>query len=209
MPGAGEHTPLLGDGPSKTTRRLVVATSLLAGFLGALDLTSAYQWLSRSVAFLSQLTLTAVVATCIPTISSELRAFDRSSWIGTAYLWSNVTFTPLYGRLADILGRRRAFRQALALFTIGTLGCGAAPSFVALCVARFVAGMGGGGMGTVSSVVVSETFPPHLRGFYQGLNMMVFGAGLGLGGPIGGWLTELFGWRAAFYGKSSSSSLIY
>lgn len=141
------------------------------------------------------------MATCIPTISSELHSFDRSSWIGTAYLWSNVTFTPLYGRLADILGRRRAFRQALLLFTVGTLGCGVAPSFALLCLGRFVAGMGGGGMSTVSSVVVAETFPPALRGFYQGLNMMVFGLGIGLGGPIGGWLTETFGWRAAFFGE--------
>ncbi|EJT51517.1 multidrug resistance protein fnx1 [Trichosporon asahii var. asahii CBS 2479] len=190
MPGAGEHTPLLvASEPTPTTRRLVVATSLLAGFLGVLDLT--------------------IVATCIPTISSELHSFDRSSWIGTAYLWSNVTFTPLYGRLADILGRRRAFRQALLLFTVGTLGCGVAPSFALLCLGRFVAGMGGGGMSTVSSVVVAETFPPALRGFYQGLNMMVFGLGIGLGGPIGGWLTETFGWRAAFFAQIPIALTLY
>lgn len=114
-----------------------------------------------------------------------------------------MTFTPLYGRLSDILGRRRAYRQALLLFTAGTLVCGIAPSFALLCAGRFVAGMGGGGMGTVSSVVVAETFPPHERGLYQGLGMMVFGAGLGLGGPIGGWMTDRWGWRAAFYCEST------
>jgi MFS family permease len=145
--------------------------------------------------------LTAVVATCVPTIASELDAFDRESWIGTAYLWSNVTFTPLYARLSDAIGRRTAYLQALTLFTLGTLGCGLAPSFNALAVARFVAGMGGGGAGTVASIVLSESFPPEDRGFYQGLGFAVFGAGIGLGGPIGGWLTQAWGWRAAFYAQ--------
>lgn len=144
--------------------------------------------------------LTTVVATCIPTISSELHSFDRESWIGTAYLWSNVSFTPLYGRLSDMLGRRRAYEQALFLFTIGTALCGLAPNFLTLVLARFIAGMGGGGMGTVSSIITADSFPPKDRGFYQGIGFAVFGAGIGLGGPIGGWLTDQFGWRAAFYG---------
>jgi MFS family permease len=61
--------------------------------------------------------------------------------------------------------------------------------------------MGGGGMGTVSSIITSEIFPPQDRAFYQGLNFAVFGLGMGLGGPIGGVLTQYFGWRAAFFGK--------
>jgi MFS family permease len=119
---------------------------------------------------------------------------------GTAYLWSNVTFTPLYGRLSDLLGRRTAYLQALVLFTVGTALCGIAPTFGFLTVSRFLAGMGGGGMGTVASVLVADLFPPADRGFYQGLSFAVFGAGMGLGGPIGGALTQAFGWRAAFYG---------
>jgi MFS family permease len=168
-----------------------------------------------------RIALKAVVATCIPTISSELRTADQEAWIGklglngsrcgcpahtnsqgTAYLWSNVTFTPLYGRLSDLIGRRGAYLQALVLFTLGTILCGCAPNFTTLVFARFVAGMGGGGMGTVASVLIGEHFPPADRGFYQGLSFAVFGAGMGLGGPIGGWLTQNFGWRAAFYGES-------
>lgn len=112
-----------------------------------------------------------------------------------------MTFTPLYGRLCDLLGIRTAYKQALTLFTVGTLFCGLAPSFGVLIAARFVAGMGGGGMGTVSSVLTAHAFPPADRGFYQGIGFAVFGAGIGLGGPIGGWLTQHFGWRAAFYAQ--------
>lgn len=115
-----------------------------------------------------------------------------------------MTFTPLYGRLSDLIGRRNAYLQALILFTVGTFLCGCAPTFPVLVIARFIAGMGGGGMGTVASVLMSETFAPEDRAFYQGLTFTVFGAGIGLGGPIGGFLTQYFGWRAAFYGKSGS-----
>ena len=71
-----------------------------------------------------------------------------------------------------------------------------------LIAARFLAGMGGGGMSTVATVLIGETFPVADRGFYQGLSFAVMGAGMGLGGPVGGILTDRFGWRAAFYGTS-------
>jgi MFS family permease len=180
--------------PGRRAKHFIVVATLLTGFLSALDLTSELT---------EQPALTAVVATCIPTISSELQSAKREAWIGTAYLWSNVTFTPLYGRLSDLIGRRAAYLQALTLFTIGTLCCGLAPSFTALTVARFVAGMGGGGMGTVSSVLMADLFAPEERGFYQGLSFAMFGAGIGLGGPFGGLLTQYLGWRAAFYSESA------
>lgn len=125
---------------------------------------------------------------------------------GTAYLWSNVSFTPLYGRLSDLIGRKSAFLQATTLFSLGTLFCGLAPSLPVLALARFVAGMGGGGIGTVSSVIMADMFSPAERGFYQGLSFAVFGLGMGLGGPLGGALTQWFGWRAAFIGASRDQS---
>jgi hypothetical protein len=100
-----------------------------------------------------------------------------------------------------------AYLQALVLFTVGTAFCGIAPTFGFLTASRFLAGMGGGGMGTVASVLVADLFPPADRGFYQGLSFAVFGAGMGLGGPIGGALTQVFGWRAAFYGLFHSFSV--
>ncbi|WWC85698.1 uncharacterized protein L201_000564 [Kwoniella dendrophila CBS 6074] len=162
-------------------KRVIVATALLTGFLSALDLT--------------------VVATCISTISPELHSADQEAWIGTAYLWSSVTFTPLYGRLSDLIGRRASYIQAVSIFTIGTFGCGISKTFNLLIISRFIAGMGGGGIGTVSSVLMADIFTPAEQGFYQGLEFAVWGASTGLGGPIGGALTQLFGWRAAFYAQ--------
>ncbi|RSH89723.1 hypothetical protein EHS25_001708 [Saitozyma podzolica] len=152
---------------SRLRKRVIIGATLLTGFLSTLDMTSEpYPWT----------TLWSVVATCIPTISSELQTADKEAWIGTAYLWSNVTFTPLYGKPSDLFGRRNAYLQALVLFTVGTALCGCAPD---VPVARHRAG----------------------------LTFAVFGAGMGLGGPIAVALTQAFGWRAAFYAQLPLAAL--
>ncbi|SJL01651.1 uncharacterized protein ARMOST_04974 [Armillaria ostoyae] len=110
-----------------------------------------------------------VVATLLTPIGSHFNKSNQSSYIGTAYLLSVCCFTPLYGRLSDILGRKGAMLLALSLFGSGTIFCGMAPSMETLIAARAVAGMGGGGVMT------------------------------GIGGPLGGWINDAFGWQAAFY----------
>ncbi|KAF8165158.1 vacuolar amino acid permease [Crassisporium funariophilum] len=140
-----------------------------------------------------------VVATLLTPIGSEFNASNQSSYIGTSYLLSVCCFTPLYGRLADILGRKGAMLLALSLFGSGTIFCGLAPSMNALIAARAVAGMGGGGVMTVSSIAVSDFIPLKQRGLYQGMANILFGLGAGLGGPLGGWVNDMFGWRMAFY----------
>jgi len=140
-----------------------------------------------------------VVATLLTPIGSEFKASNQSSYIGTAYLLSVCCFTPLYGRLADILGRKGAMLVALSLFGSGTIFCGMAPSMNALIFARAVAGMGGGGVMTVSSIAVSDLVPLNQRGLYQGMANILFGLGSGMGGPLGGWVNDKFGWRTAFY----------
>lgn len=63
---------------------------------------------------------------------------SKCSWLGTSYLLSTATFTPLYGRLADIMGRRGAALLACSLFTVGTAICGLAPSMMSLIIGRLV-----------------------------------------------------------------------
>ncbi|KAF9535099.1 vacuolar amino acid permease [Crepidotus variabilis] len=134
-----------------------------------------------------------VVATLLTPIGSEFEASNEASYIGTSYLLSVCCFTPLYGRLADILGRKGAMLLALSLFGTGTILCGMAPSMKALLVARTIAGMGGGG------ITVTDLIPLKQRGLYQGVANVLYGLGAALGGPIGGWANDNFGWRSAFY----------
>ncbi|TFY79402.1 hypothetical protein EWM64_g4611 [Hericium alpestre] len=102
------------------------------------------------------------------------------------------------GRLSDILGRKGAMLLALTFFGGGTLLCGLAPSMEALIAARALAGVGGGGVMTVSSIAVTDLIPLKQRGLYQGMANILFGLGAGIGGPLGGWLNDTFGWRSAF-----------
>ncbi|KAJ3853012.1 vacuolar amino acid permease [Lentinula lateritia] len=139
-----------------------------------------------------------VVATLLSPIGSHFNKLNQSSYIGTAYLLSVCCFTPLYGRLSDILGRKGAMLLALTLFGSGTLSCALAPTMESLIAARAVAGMGGGGYWPVSSIVVTDLIPLKQRGLYQGMANILFGLGAGIGGPIGGWINDVFGWQAAF-----------
>ncbi|KAH9844047.1 vacuolar amino acid permease [Rhodofomes roseus] len=163
---------------SGTDLAWVLAGLWSAVFLGALDGT--------------------IVATLLAPIGSYFNESNRSSYIGTSYLLSVCCFTPLYGRLSDILGRKGAMLLALSLFGVGTFLCGLAPSMDGLIVARAIAGMGGGGVMTVSSIAVTDLIPLRQRGLYQGLTNILFGLGAGLGGPLGGFLNDTFGWRSAF-----------
>ncbi|KAF8205130.1 vacuolar amino acid permease [Pholiota molesta] len=137
-----------------------------------------------------------VVATLLTPIGSEFKASNQASYIGTSYLLSVCCFTPLYGRLADILGRKGAMLLALSLFGFGTIACGMAPSMNTLIAARAVAGMGGGGSVHLSSIAVTDLIPLKQRGLYQGMANILFGLGAGLGGPLGGWVNDTFGWYA-------------
>ncbi|TFY72498.1 hypothetical protein EVG20_g528 [Dentipellis fragilis] len=167
-----------GSSLSKGDLVWVLAGLWSAVFLGALDGT--------------------IVATLLTPIGSYFQRSNQASYIGTSYLLSVCCFTPLYGRLSDILGRKGAMLLALTFFGGGTILCGVAPSMEMLIVGRAIAGAGGGGVMTVSSIAVTDLIPLKQRGLYQGMANILFGLGAGIGGPIGGWLNDSFGWRSAF-----------
>ncbi|KAJ7068112.1 MFS general substrate transporter [Mycena amicta] len=189
------------DPPQETgiskDRAWILASLYCAVFLGALG-----NFAITSVPTSKQKTNTdpgTVVATLITPIGSDFNKSNEASYIGTSYLLSLCCFTPLYGRLADILGRKSAMLLALFFFGSGTILCGLVPSMETLILARAVAGMGGGGVMTVSTIVTTDLIPLKQRGLYQGLTNILFGLGAGIGGPLGGWINDAYGWRSAFY----------
>ncbi|KAJ7932806.1 vacuolar amino acid permease [Mycena leptocephala] len=163
---------------SASNRRGILAGIWLASFMGALNST--------------------LVPTMMPSISSEFQKFHQASWLGTAYLLATCTFTPLYGRLCNVMGRRGANHTAIVFTAIGTIGCGLSRNMESLILARFIAGIGGGGLFTTSTIIVSDMYNLRDRGLIQGLASCFNGLGMGLGGPFGGLITDLLGWRAAF-----------
>ncbi|KAG8780807.1 hypothetical protein FRC12_022585 [Ceratobasidium sp. 428] len=138
---------------------------------------------------------TTIVATLLSPIGSYFNKSHQVSYLGTSYLLSVCCFTPLYGRLSDILGRKGAMMLGLFLFGTGTVFCGLAPSMELLILARAIAGMGGGGVFAVSSIVMTDLIPFTS---YQGNNEDYIKDSqicTGIGGPLGGWINDTFGCR--------------
>lgn len=151
-------------------------------------------WTATFVSALNQ----TLVPTMIPSISSEFKKSNQASWLGTSYLLATCTFTPLYGRLSNVLGRRGANQTALLFCGLGVLMCGLSTNMYMLIAARFLAGMGGGGLFTTSSIIVGDMYSMRSRGLTQGVQSIFNGLGLGFGGPLGGIITDWLGWRWAF-----------
>ncbi|ODN74574.1 hypothetical protein L202_06936 [Cryptococcus amylolentus CBS 6039] len=145
----------------------------------------------------------AFQSTAIPTLAPEIGSWfehaELASYLGSMFTLANTAVIPIYGVLMEALGRKTAIVIACVLFGSGTILCALAGNMYTLIGARVFAGLGGGGLLTVSSVIVTDLVPLRDRGFYQGLMMTVFGSGSMLGGPVAGWLTDKVGWEWAFW----------
>ncbi|MGA9818969.1 MAG: MFS transporter, partial [Pseudolabrys sp.] len=159
--------------------RTIVLGIMLAMFLGALDQT--------------------IVATALPTIGRHFGNLDDLSWVVTAYLLTGTAVTPLYGKLADIHGRRVMMLTAIGIFVLGSVACALAPSMTALVLARAFQGLGGGGLMALAQTIIADIVSPLERGRYQGYIGAVFAAS-SVGGPVlGGFLTEHVDWSLIFW----------
>ena len=127
-------------------------------------------------AFLAALDSTIITAT-YTVIGTEFKKSEQASWIATLYMLSSSAFQPLYGGLSDMFGRKIVLVYANAIFLLGSFGCYLAQTMTQLLVARVVAGIGGAGLGTLSSIIVSDLVPLKERSTYNGFANLVFGIG--------------------------------
>lgn len=142
----------------------------------------------------------SIMATLSAPIASEFRSLSLLSWLATAYLIANATFQPLSGRLTDIFGRGPGLVFSNVMFGLGNLVCGLARDETAMIVGRVIAGIGGGGLMSISTFLGSDLVPLKKRGVVQGLGNIAYGTGAMLGGVLGGFIndTSSWGWRLAF-----------
>ncbi|KAK9457076.1 major facilitator superfamily domain-containing protein [Dipodascopsis uninucleata] len=147
--------------------------------------------------FLSALDST-IVATLLSHIASDFNQFKLVSWIATAYMISLAAIQPVYGKLSDIFGRKPLLQFCNIVFGIGSVLCGIAPNMTFLIFARLIAGCGGGGLWSLTSIVLTDIVPLRQRGVLQGIGNIVYGSGAALGGVVGGLVAQTVGWRWAF-----------
>ncbi|KAK9479970.1 major facilitator superfamily domain-containing protein [Lipomyces japonicus] len=131
-------------------------------------------------------------------IGSEFHAANNVSWITTSYLITSTAFQPLYGRFSDIFGRRICFLFAINIFFFGTLGCSMATSLFTLNIARAITGIGGGGLVTLGTIILSDMIPFRIRGIYQSALNFCWGFGSISGASTAGLIADTFGWRYVF-----------
>jgi len=143
---------------------------------------------------------TSIASVCIPYIAGSLSASnDEATWVLTFYLLSNAVVLPASAWFSLRFGRKRFLVASIIIFTIASFFCGAATSLLAILIARLIQGAGGGALQPLSQAILTESFPPEQRGMAQA----IFGLGVVvapiLGPTLGGWLTDSFSWRWAFY----------
>ena len=120
-------------------------------------------------------------------------------WVVIAYLVVIASLLLTAGRLADVLGRSVTWATGLAVFTVASALCGAAPTLGALVGFRALQGLGSAATMAVGPAMLVSAFPREQRGRALGLNAVVVGLGVSLGPPLGGVLTQHVGWRWIFY----------
>ncbi|MFF3573176.1 MFS transporter [Nocardia jiangxiensis] len=172
------------SGPAPRRIRTVLTGLMLGIFLAALDQN--------------------IVSVAIVRIANSLHGFDEQAWATTAYLITATITTPLYGKLADIYGRKPLYLASIALFVIGSVACTFATSMYELAGFRAFQGLGAGGLMALAFTILSDIVPPREIVRYQGGFMVVFGSATVLGPVLGGFLSDydhllgLDGWRWVF-----------
>lgn len=139
-----------------------------------------------------------VVSTAMPTIIGDLHGLSLYSWVFSVYLLTSTISMPLFGRLADLYGRRRMLLAATALFLSGALACALARSMTGLIAARALQGLGAGGLTPIALTVSGDLYSLQERAKVQGLFSAVWGFSSLVGPLLGAFLTVSFGWRSIF-----------
>jgi EmrB/QacA subfamily drug resistance transporter len=162
----------------KTRRRIVLTAAVVGTFLASLDVT--------------------VVGTAMPTIIGQLGGLAIYPWVFSIYLLASVVTLPLYGKGADLFGRKPVYLTAVVLFVAGSLACATATSMTQLILWRGLQGLGAGGVLPVTLTIVGDLYPAEQRARLQGLFSGAWALSSIAGPAIGALVVELWTWPWIF-----------
>jgi len=148
--------------------------------------------------FLSMLYMT-VVSTAMPRIIMDLGGFSEYTWVFTSYFIAEVIVVLVAGKLSDMYGRKWFYIISLAVFVTGSFLSGISQNMTQLIIFRGFQGIGGGGIMSLSFIVIADLFPPAERGKWQGALSIVMAVATVVGPTLGGYLTDYFSWRWCFF----------
>lgn len=140
-----------------------------------------------------------IVSTAIPSITADLSGVELISWIYSAYLLTSAISAIIFGKLADLLGRKKIIIAGITIFLIGSLLCGMATSMGLLIVYRAIQGIGAGSILPITLTMVGELFKTEKeRAKGQGYISMVWGVSGVIGPLIGGFIVDQLTWHFIF-----------
>jgi EmrB/QacA subfamily drug resistance transporter len=167
------------DEARRSPRRLVVAGVMCGVFLAAMEST--------------------VVATAMPIVIASLGGIRMYSWVFSGFLLSSTVTMPLWGWLADQLGRRRTYLAGLTLFLVGSALAGLSQTMGQLVAFRAVQGLGAGSLITIGMTIIADLYGLERRAKMQGYFSGVWGLASLVGPLLGGILADQVSWRWVFY----------
>jgi MFS family permease len=182
-PAEGLGAPLLHSGeiaaPKTLDRRAVTAALMMVMVLASMEQT--------------------ITSTAMPTIIGSLHGLQHYSWVASIYLLACTVSMPLYGRLADALGRKRVILFSIGLFVAASLLAASAHSMLQLIFYRGLQGLGAGGIMPMVLTIAGDVYTIEQRARVQGFFSAVWGTA-SLAGPVLGWfLVSTLGWRSVFF----------
>ncbi|MBP1991861.1 MDR family MFS transporter [Paenibacillus eucommiae] len=140
-----------------------------------------------------------IVSTAMPTVVKGLGGLPLYSWVFAIYMLVSTITMPIYGKLADLFGRKRMYLMGLFLFLLGSVLCGLAGTMRELIVFRGIQGLGAGALMPIAMTIVGDIYPPEKRGRFMGLFGAVFAICSILGPMLGGLIVEHISWGWIFY----------
>ncbi|GIH17265.1 MDR family MFS transporter [Rugosimonospora africana] len=140
-----------------------------------------------------------IIATAVPSIVRDLGGFAHFPWLFSVYLLTQAVTVPLYGKLADVVGRKPVMFFGIAVFLAGSVLCGAAWNMLSLILFRAVQGIGAGAVQPISMTIVGDLYSVKERAKVQGYVAGVWGAASVLGPTLGGVFAQYLSWRWIFF----------
>jgi EmrB/QacA subfamily drug resistance transporter len=140
-----------------------------------------------------------IIATAVPSIVRDVGGFTAFPWLFSGYLLTQAVTVPLYGRFADVVGRRPVLLLGIGLFLLGSVLCGVAPTMPVLIAARAVQGLGAGAVQPIAITIAGDLYTVEERARVQGYLASVWGASSVIGPSLGGLFSEYLSWRWIFF----------
>ena len=175
----GQTKAMLSSRGKETKRTLVFISILIGMFMSAIEGT--------------------IVATAMPNIVADLGGFSLFSWVFSIYLLMQAITVPIYGKLADLFGRRPIYIIGVIIFLVGSILCGFATTMPALIIFRLIQGIGAGAVQPIAMTVVGDIYSVEERSKIQGYLSSVWGISAIIGPALGGFFVEYIHWAWVYW----------